>query len=126
MQAGLGYTMLSRTRFDLDLRRDVQYSFEDLEPYYLSTGGRVTVTHQLVGPFDLQAFGGRQTMAYRQRLVPGECRQMRNQVIIARAGYRLRDNLRLGVTWETNRRKSALDDRRYERRRLYASLTYGS
>jgi hypothetical protein len=42
------------------------------------------------------------------------------------AGYRLRDSLRLGVTWETNRRRSALDERRYERRRLYASLTYGS
>lgn len=126
VQAGLGYTMLSRTRFDLDLTRDVQYSFEDLAPYYLSTGGRATVTHQLVGPFDLQAFGGRQTLAYRQRLVPGDARRDRVNTYGVGAGYRLRDNLRLGVTWETNRRKSALDDRRYERRRLYASLTYGS
>jgi hypothetical protein len=126
VQAGLGYTMLARTRFDLDLTRDVQYSFEDLEPYYLSTGGRVTVTHQLVGPFDLQAFGGRQTMAYRQRLVPGDARRDRVNTYGVGAGYRLRDDLRLGVTWETNRRKSALADHRYERRRLYASLTYGS
>jgi hypothetical protein len=36
VQAGLGYTMLARTKFDLDLGRDVQYSFEDDEPYYLS------------------------------------------------------------------------------------------
>jgi len=125
VQAGLGYTMLSRTRFDLDLTRDVQYSFEDLEPYYLSTGGRVTVT-QLVGPFDLQAFGGRQTMAYRQRLVPGDTRRDRVSTYGGGAGYHLRDNLRLGVTWETNRRKSALDEHRYDRRRIYASLTYGS
>jgi hypothetical protein len=126
VQAGLGYTMLSRTRFDLDITRDVQYSFEDLEPYYLSTGGRLTVTHQLVGAFDLQAFGGRQTMAYRQRLAPADARRDRVNTYGGGAGYRLRDNLRLGLTWETNRRKSALDDRRYERRRLYASLTYGS
>jgi hypothetical protein len=126
VQAGLGYTMLSRTRFDLDITRDVQYSFEDLEPYYLSTGGRVTVTHQLVGAFDLQAFGGRQTMAYRQSLAPADARRDRVNTYGGGAGYRLRDNLRLGVTWDTNRRKSALDDRRYERRRLYASLTYGS
>jgi hypothetical protein len=126
VQAGLGYTMLSRTRFDLDLTRDVQYSFADLEPYYLSTGGRVTVTHQLVGSFDLQAFGGRQTMAYRQRLVPGDTRRDRVSTYGGGAGYHLRDNLRLGVTWETNRRKSALDEHRYDRRRIYASLTYGS
>jgi hypothetical protein len=126
VQAGVGYTLLARTRFDLDVTRDVQYSFEDLEPYYLSTGRRVTVTHQLVGPFDLQGFGGRQAMAYRQRQVEGDTRSDRVDTYGGGAGYRLRDNLRLGVTWETNRRRSGLDERRYERRRIYASLTYGS
>jgi hypothetical protein len=126
VQAGVGYTLLARTRFDLDIARDVQYSFEDLEPYYLSTGGRVTVTHQLVGPLDLQGFGGRQTMAYRRRQVADDTRRDRVDTYGGGAGYRLRDNLRLGVTWETNRRRSALDERRYERRRIYASLTYGS
>lgn len=126
VQAGLGYTMLARTKFDLDLGRDVQYSFEDDEPYYLSTGGRLTVTHQLVGPLDLQAFGGGQTMAYRQSGTPTDVRRDQVRSYGGGAGYRLRNNMRLGVTWETNRRHSALNDRDYVRRRIYASLIYGS
>jgi hypothetical protein len=126
VQAGVGYTLLARTRFDLDVTRDVQYSFEDLEPYYLSTGSRITVTHQLVGPLDLQGFGGHQSLAYRRRQVPDDERRDAVDTFGGGAGYRLRDSLRLGVTWETNRRRSALDERRYERQRLYASLTYGS
>jgi putative beta-barrel porin BBP2 len=125
VQAGIGYTLLERTKFDLDLARDVQYSFEDVEPYYLSTGGRLTVTHQLVGPLDLQAFGGGQTMAYRQRGISGDVRRDQVRSYGGGAGYRLRNNMRLGVTWETNRRQSALADRDYVRRRIYASLTYG-
>jgi hypothetical protein len=126
VQAALGYTMLARTKFDLDLARDVQYSFEDDEPYYLSTGGRLTVTHQLVGPLDLQAFGGGQTMAYRQSGTPTDVRRDQVRSYGGGAGYRLRNNMRLGVTWETNRRQSALNDRDYVRRRIYASLIYGS
>jgi hypothetical protein len=126
VQAGLGYTLLARTKFDLEAVRDVQYSFEDLEPYYLSTGGRLTLTHQLVGPLDVQLFGGRQSMAYRQRQLPDAARRDHVEIYGGGAGYRLRDDLRLGVTWESNRRKSALGEREYVRRRVYASLTYGS
>jgi hypothetical protein len=126
VQAGLGYTLMGRTKFDVDVSRDVQYSFEDLEPYYLSTGGRVTMTHQLAGPFDIQALAGRQTMAYRHRQVQGDVRRDRVETYGGGAGYRLRATTRLGVTWEVNRRASVLDERRYVRRRLYASLTYGS
>jgi Putative beta-barrel porin 2 len=126
VQAGLGYTLLARTKFDLDLTRDVQYSFEDAEPYYLSTGGRLTVTHQLVGPLDLQVFGGHQTMAYRQRGVAGDSRHDRVESYGGGAGYRLRSSMRLGVTWETNRRQSPVAEHDYVRRRIYASLTYGS
>jgi hypothetical protein len=126
VQAGLGYTLMGRTKFDVDVNRDVQYSFEDLEPYYLSTGGRVTVTHQLVGPLDIQALAGRQTMAYRHREVQGDVRRDQVETYGGGAGYRLRATMRLGVTWEVNRRTSVLDERRYARRRVYASLTYGS
>jgi hypothetical protein len=126
VQAGVGYTLLGRTKFDLDLTRDVQYSFEDVEPYYLATGGRLTVTHQLVGPLDLQAFGGGQSLAYRQRGISGDVRRDQVHSYGGGAGYRLRNTMRLGVTWETHRRQSALNDRDYVRRRIYASLTYGS
>jgi hypothetical protein len=126
VQADLGYTLMGRTKFDVDANRDVQYSFEELEPYYLSTGGRVTMTHQLAGPLDIQALAGRQTMAYRHRQVQADVRRDQVETYGGGAGYRLRANTRLGVTWEVNRRTSVLDERRYVRRRIYASLTYGS
>jgi len=126
VQAGIGYTVMGRTKFDVDVTRDVQYSYEDLEPYYLSTGGRLTMTHQLVGALDVQALAGRQTMAYRSRQVLEDARRDQVETYGGGAGYRLRETMRLGFTWEINRRLSALDDRRYVRRRLYASLTYGS
>jgi hypothetical protein len=120
-----GYTLLERTKFDVDLSRDVQYSYEDIEPYYLATGGRLTVTHQLVGPFDIQAFGGRQSLDYR---TPGggDTRTDRVETFGAGAGYRFHAQYRVGFTWEHNRRRSILSDRRYERDRLFASLTYGT
>ena len=121
-----GYTLLERTKFDLDLARDVQYSYEDLEPYYLSTGGRLTVTHQLVGPVDVQGFGGRQSLGYRSTLATTETRTDRVETYGAGAGYRFHSQFRVGFTWEHNRRRSDLPDRRYERRRLFASLTYGT
>lgn len=126
VQALAGYTLLDRTKFDVDLARDVQYSYEDLEPYYLSTGGRLTVTHQLVGPFDLQGFGGRQSLGYRSTLGGGDTRTDRVETFGAGAGYRFHTQYRVGFTWEHNRRRSDLPDRRYERDRVFASLTYGT
>lgn len=125
VQVLAGYTLLERTKFDVDLARDVQYSYEDIEPYYLATGGRLTVTHQLVGPFDLQGFGGRQSLAYR---TPGggDTRTDRVETFGAGAGYRIHSQYRVGFTWEHNRRRSVLPDRRYERDRLFASVTYGT
>jgi hypothetical protein len=126
VQVGVGYTLADRTKFDVDLTRDVQYSFEELEPYYLSTGGRLTITHQVVGPLDVQGIAGRQTMGYRQRLVQNEVRRDEVQTLGGGAGYRLRSTMRLGLNWELIRRLSPVAERRYVRRRLFASLTYGS
>ena len=91
-----------------------------------TTGGRVTMTHQLAGPLDVQALAGRQTMGYRNRHVQGDTRRDQVETYGGGAGYRLRQTMRLGVTWEVNRRSSVLDERRYVRRRVFASLTYGS
>lgn len=126
VQTTVGYTLLGRTKFDLNLIRDVQYSFEEQQPYYLTTGGRATITHQIFGAVDVQAVGGRQSMAYRAVGGAGQTRTDRSDVIGAGAGYHIRDTTRLGINWELVRRTSALDDRRFTSRRLFASITYGS
>lgn len=126
VQTSVGYTLLGRTRFDLDLQRDVQYSYEETEPYFLSTGARLTVTQQVVGDLDVQALGGRQAMSYRASGIDGETRRDTAEFVGAGLGYRIRDNARLAVNWEYSRRQSALSQRQYERRRVFASLTFGS
>jgi hypothetical protein len=126
VQVNAGYTLLERTKFDLDLVRDVQYSYEDLEPYYLANGGTLTVTHHLTGPFEIQGVVGRQSLGYRNTVASSVTRSDTVETYGAGAGYWLRPLLRVGFNWEQIRRLSAITDRRYERRRLFASLTYGS
>ena len=121
-----GYTLLERTKFDLDLTRDVQYSYEDLESYYLSNGGRLTVTHRLAGPFEIQGIVGRQSLGYRDAAAQGTARTDTVDTYGAGVGYWLRPLLRVGFNWEQARRQSEIPDRRYDRRRLFGSLTYGS
>lgn len=126
VQVQAGYTLLERTKFDLDLTRDVQYSYEDLEPYYLSNGGRITVTHRLVGPFEIQGIVGRQSLGYRNTVAEGATRTDTIETYGAGVGYWLRPLLRVGFNWEQTQRQSEISNRRYDRRRLFASLTYGS
>ena len=125
MQGSLGYTLLDRTRFESWLNRDVQYSFEDLEPYYLSTGVRVRVTHHLAGPWDVEASVGRERLGYRAIGGIDDPRTDRADLIGVGAGYRIRENARLALNWEYTDRHSGRPDRRYERRRFYGTFTFG-
>lgn len=122
----IGYTLLGRTRFDIEVQRDVHYSYEDDEPYYLTTGGRLTLTQQIGGPFDVQAIAGREWLAYRAAGADDETRRDDADVVGAGVGARLRENVRVGLNWELTRRSSVLTDREYERHRIFASLVYGS
>jgi Putative beta-barrel porin 2 len=124
MRSSVSYTLLERTRAELRFTRDVQYSFEQSEPYYLSTGISLHVTHHLSGPFDLQATGGRERLDYRSIDNAVE-RLDRADTIAFGAGYRLAENARLGLTWEYTRRLSPMAERKYDRRRIFASLSYG-
>jgi hypothetical protein len=125
VQTSLGYTLLERTRFDLRATRDVQYSFEIDQPYYVSTGARLEITHQLVGPVDVRLTAGRERLGYREMESGAGERTDTVDTVGAGIGYRLRDDIRLGISWESTNRTSDRPDRRYDRRRLVASLSYG-
>jgi hypothetical protein len=125
MQGSLGYTLLERTRFDGWLNRDVQYSFEDFEPYYLSTAVRVRVSHQLVGPWDVEASVGRERLGYRAIGGIDDPRTDRADLIGMGAGYRIREKARIALNWEYTERHSDRPERRYERRRLFGTFTFG-
>jgi hypothetical protein len=124
--AGLTYSAES-TRVEGQLERDVRYSFEDLEPYYVTTGGRIVITRQLSGPVDTQGIIARQRLDYRKFGAGDEVsRRDLATVYGVGLGYRLGDTARFGFNVEWSRRRSdELADRRYDRRRLYGTVTYG-
>jgi hypothetical protein len=128
--ATIGSTLWNRHRVEVLFGRDLRYSYETDTPYYLATGGTVTVTTQLVGPFDVRATGTRHLLEYRG-----------NQTTLGEpdpgddtatgygfgAGYRIRERLRLGINADWSRRESQISsDREYRNRRIFASLTWGN
>jgi len=124
-KGSLTHTVAERTKLDLLVARDVQYSFEVVEPYYLTTGFRVTVTQQLLEPLDVLATGGRDRLEYRVEGANAATRTDHADVVGAGVGYRFQPNLRLGFDFEYARRLSDRVERRYDRRRLFGTLTYG-
>jgi len=124
--ATIGTTLWNRNRVEMVFGRDIRYSYEQNTPYYLATGGTVTVTTELVGPFDVRGTATRQLLAY--RAFRGAERPGDDTVTGYGGGfgYRLRERLRLGVNAEWARRDSDLaSDREYRNRRIFASLTWG-
>jgi hypothetical protein len=121
-------TLWNRHRVETVLGRDIRYSYDEATPYYLATGGTVTVTSQLVGPFDLRLTGSRQLMAYRGRGTAASERPGDDTVsgYGGGVGYRFREQLRIGLNAEWVHRDSQLAaDREYRNRRIFASLTWG-
>ena len=55
--ANVTYTMLDRAQVEASVVRNVTYSFEPEQPYYVLTGGTLSITTRLVGPVELTARG---------------------------------------------------------------------
>ena len=127
----MSHTFAERTKVDLTLSRDVEYSFEPTEPYYLTTGFVVVVTQQLWKSLDARATVARDRLDYREEATLGEpsvsdvTRTDRASVLGAGVGYRFQTNLRTGLDVEFAKRASDNVNRRYDRTRVFASVTYG-
>ncbi len=126
----LSHTFAERTKVDVVLSRDVQYSFELNQPYYLTTGLRLTATYQIRDDLDVRVTGGRDRLEYRAEervpdALPDVMRVDRADVVDAGGGYRLRPNLRLGLDVEYARRSSDRPGREYRRTRVFGSIAYG-
>ena len=127
MSAGASYTLLGVTRFDVQANRDVMYSFEAEHPYYLASGGFLTVSQRIGGPFELIGLGGRQRLRYQD--VGGA--QLDGGVetigtLGAGLGIRIGEHLRVTVTYDrTERNSTESTGRDFERRRVLSSVSYG-
>jgi hypothetical protein len=120
----VAYTAPTQTRLNLAVDRDVQYSYEDLTPYYVQTGWTATVTQRIIGRWDVQVTGGRDRLAY-EALVASEQRTDYINRFGGGVGYAMGDQIRLGFDIHSYDRSSMDPNREYGAVRAGVSVTYG-
>ena len=100
--ATLGYTLLGSTRFTVTAERDVTYSYERVQPYFVVDGYGLNVRRQIVGRTDVTGGVQRYKYSYRNLLLPGAVPSDLGRVDVTRTwsgsvGYRLGQGTRVGA-----------------------------
>lgn len=124
----LSYVALGSTKIGVKASRDVQYSYDVNQPYYVQTGISGSIAQQIYGPFDVVARAGVQRLAYRDRA--GVTIAYPNEVDYIHtygggAGYRLGRDVRLGFDVNSVRRDSPNPIWLYHGLVAGMSVTYG-
>lgn len=118
-------TVVGRVLVALDATRDLNYSFETIYPYYILTGATLTLTPRLTEHWDVQARAGLQRLAYDGRFAPVQDRVDRVDLLGGGVGYRIGREMRIGVNFYQERRRSPLLTRDYVAYRAGTTVTYG-
>ena len=123
----VSYTLLGTTRFAATATRDLQYSYDINQPYYLQTGFGGSIAQQLAGSLDIVGRAGAQTLAYRDRA--GALVQVSNRTDHVHTygggiGYRFGQDLRLGFNVDKAMRLSDVAERQYHNLLFGTSVTY--
>jgi hypothetical protein len=124
----LSYTLLGSTRFTFLGTRDIDYSYDVNQPYFLHTGFGGSIAQQVFGPVDVVGRFARNGLAYRDRAgAVVEVSQRIDHVNSygAGLGYRMGKELRLGFNVDKTVRSSALAFRRYQGLKIGTAVTYG-
>ena len=118
---------LRSTLLQLRVNRDLNFSFELLQPYYAQLDTGLTLTQRITRRWDLVGRGGRQILDYQHvssATLPA--RTDRSWQAGGGIGYRPAETLRLGLDAVYSRRDSgSLVVRNYDGLRVGASFSYG-
>jgi hypothetical protein len=127
--AELSYVLLGRTRFTVGASRDIHFSYEVTEPFYVQPGFTLSVTQQVGGPWDVQARGSWYRLDY-QRAETGDLdiaapeRIDRYQTYGGGVGYRVGRDIRVGINVDYARRESIVPGQKYDGLRGGLAATY--
>lgn len=124
----LAYQLRDWTRFVVLVERDLDYSFEALQAYYVSTGMRLSVVQALGAAWDVIGHVGRTNLDYRPNALatPGEIGRLdRVTAYGLGVGRRFESGVRVGVDAEYVQRASNVHYRTYEGWRGGGSFSYG-
>jgi hypothetical protein len=128
-QATLNWSLYGQTTFDLGAGRNISYSYQDTEPYYLLTNVRLSASQPL--PALLEFYGGFdwEHMAYRWGLgaPPGESDRVDTlRAVHGGVGIRL-GSIRVRFGIEKTRRQSVEEPlQNFTRTRIMSTVTVGS
>jgi hypothetical protein len=117
------------TRFNVRVNRNVEYSFEATEPYFLLTELSVDVMQALGYQWDVVGRAGTSRLAYQRISVAGSTVESDRtdwlDLYGGGIGRRLGDNVRIGFDVDRVGRRSPLAFREYQGFRIGGSFTYG-
>jgi hypothetical protein len=121
------YLLTTSTQLKARVNRDIQFSFDELTPYYTLSDSGLTITQRIATSWDVIAAGSMQSLAYRSvKLAPvSSARTDRSQVVSLGVGYLVGDTMRIGFDVNYYARQSKIADRNYDGFRAGASVTYG-
>ena len=125
----LSYVLLGTTKFGVQVTRDVQFSYDVTQPYYVQSGVSASIAQQIYGPVDAVAGGGLYSLAYRDEIgaaVPYADRTDRDRFYSGGVGYHMGKDLRVGVNVQRQWRLSEVTSRAYSGFKLGMSVTYGT
>jgi hypothetical protein len=126
-RADVSVSPFAATRIGVQAGRDLQYSLEKVQPYYIETGAGFSVTQGLSGPFDAVGRLGFQRLAYRGLVgVPGLADRTDSiESFGGGLGYRVGRDMRIGFNVDRQQRDSDYAHRSYGGMRYGTSVTYG-
>jgi hypothetical protein len=131
-QAGVNWSLYGQTVFDVESGRNISYSYQDTEPYYLLTNVRLTVRQPLGLGLELYGGGDWEHMSYRwhQDANPAVSESERVDTLAAvngGVGVRLGRSLLVRFGVERTRRRSVEDPvQNFSRTRIMSNVTLGS
>ena len=122
----LKYVARDTTKIEGAVSRNVEYSFEPAQPFFVQSEWRLTLTQAITYDWDVRAQAGRTKLDYEQvDLAPLSGRVDRLWVYGVGIGRRFGIELRVGVDVMFTRRESDLPGRNYEGWKIGGSVTYG-
>jgi hypothetical protein len=125
--ADLSYVLLGITKFAVNGTRDIQYSYDINQPYYLQTGINLEITQQVAGPLDVVARAGAARLVYQDRA--GAVVAVSNRVDHVETyggglGYHVGRDTRVGINIDQYERLSPVIGRQYKGLRYGVAVTY--
>jgi hypothetical protein len=128
-QLGLAYTLQSATTFGVTYDRDIDYSFEAVNPYFLENSVGVYVRRAVGGRFDVIVNAARHRYDYRDNPVLAGLSDPRVDTTDnygANLGYRLKRDTRIGFGASYYTRTSTRETfREYDGLRVVTTVNYG-